>query len=180
MFPDIFYYTGGGGIWITCVSLLLSNPSPENWQKVRFWGHDYHFNTFTLFKWSNLSGEESNHSNYGLIKVWILNGQKEVGLQMVLILNGIWNPKPPSFEIQTNGHHLSKTIEIWTETFGFWMVRTNLARTFEKRTIWNPTFKKPGFQMFPYIEWSNFRSTPWFHYSDPQQHELGFLVTLSV
>ena len=33
--------------------------------------------------------------------VWILNGQKEVGLQMVPILNGIWKPEAQPFEIQT-------------------------------------------------------------------------------
>ena len=30
--------------------------------------------------------------------------------------------------------------------------------TFENLTIWNPTFKKSGFQMFPNFEWSGFRS----------------------
>ena len=41
--------------------------------------------------------------------VWILNGQKEVGLQMVQISNGIWNPEAQLFEIQTNGRHFVKT-----------------------------------------------------------------------
>ena len=31
------------------------------------------------------------------------------------------------------------------------------ARQFENRTIWNPTFKKSGFQMFPDFEWSDIR-----------------------
>ena len=33
--------------------------------------------------------------------VWILNGSKEVGLQMIQISNGIWNPEAQPFEIQT-------------------------------------------------------------------------------
>ena len=34
-----------------------------------------------------------------------LNGQKEVGLQIVQISNGIWNREAQPFEIWTNGHH---------------------------------------------------------------------------
>ena len=34
--------------------------------------------------------------------VLILNGQKEVSLQMVRISNGIWNPEAQPFEIWTN------------------------------------------------------------------------------
>ena len=37
--------------------------------------------------------------------VWILNGSKQVGLQMVWISNGISNPEAQPFEIQTNGRH---------------------------------------------------------------------------
>ena len=40
--------------------------------------------------------------------VWILNSQKEVGLQMVRILNGIQNPEAQPFEIWTNGCHFVK------------------------------------------------------------------------
>ena len=40
--------------------------------------------------------------------VCILNGQKEVGLQMVWISNGIRNPEAQPFEILTNGCHLKK------------------------------------------------------------------------
>ena len=32
------------------------------------------------------------------------------------------------------------------------------ARPFENRTIWNPTFKKSGFQIFPEFKWSDLRS----------------------
>ena len=39
------------------------------------------------------------------VLVWISNGQKEVGLQMVWISNGIWNPEAQPFEIGANGHH---------------------------------------------------------------------------
>ena len=38
----------------------------------------------------------------------ILNGQKEVGLQIVQILNVIWNLEAQPFEIQTNGRHFIK------------------------------------------------------------------------
>ena len=64
----------------------------------------------------------SGDIKYGL--VWISNGQKEVGLQMVQISNGIWNPETQPFEIRTNGHHLvKKPFEIRTKTIGFQMVQ---------------------------------------------------------
>ena len=40
--------------------------------------------------------------------VQILKGRKEVGLQMVWISNGIWNPEAKPFEIQTNGTNFVK------------------------------------------------------------------------
>ena len=40
--------------------------------------------------------------------VWILNGPKQFGLQMVWISNGIWNPEAQAFEIRTNGRHFVK------------------------------------------------------------------------
>ena len=43
-----------------------------------------------------------------LIYFWILNGQKEVGLQMVQISKGIWNREAQPFEIWTNGRHFFK------------------------------------------------------------------------
>ena len=50
------------------------------------------------------------HSKYsGDLKsglVGILNGQREVGLQMVWILNRIWNPEAWPFRIWTSGRHL--------------------------------------------------------------------------
>ena len=39
---------------------------------------------------------------------WILNGRKEVGLQMVQLSNEIWNLEAQPFEILTNGRHLVK------------------------------------------------------------------------
>ena len=41
---------------------------------------------------------------------WISNGRKKVGLQMVRISNGIWNPETQTFEIRINATILSKTI----------------------------------------------------------------------
>ena len=48
--------------------------------------------------------------------VWILKGQKEVGLQMVRSSNGIWNSEAQPFEKgqmatilkRANGHHFVK------------------------------------------------------------------------
>ena len=40
--------------------------------------------------------------------VWVLNGPKEIGLQMVWIVNGIWNPEAQPFEIRSNGRHFVK------------------------------------------------------------------------
>ena len=42
--------------------------------------------------------------------IWNLNGQKEVWLQIVLILNGIWNPEAQPFEIMRRVPFLSKNI----------------------------------------------------------------------
>ena len=73
----------------------------------------------------------------------------------------IWNPdKWPPFP--------QKPFEIWKKVLdfkwsGFQMVGT-IARAkaqawpFENRTIWNPTFKKSGFHMFPDFKWSDYRS----------------------
>ena len=88
-------------------------------------------------------------------QVLISNGRKEVGLQMVQISNGIWNPKAQPFEIWTYGHHFVKTIEILTKLFGFersgfQMVGTTAmaiakARPLENWTISNLTIKKSEF-----------------------------------
>ena len=40
--------------------------------------------------------------------VWIFNGQKEVGLKIVWILNGFCTPEAQPFELRTNGHHFVK------------------------------------------------------------------------
>ena len=42
--------------------------------------------------------------------VWISNGQKEVGLQMVQISNEICNPEAQLFRIWTNDRHLFKNM----------------------------------------------------------------------
>ena len=90
--------------------------------------------------------------------VWISNGPKQVGLQMVWISNGIWNPEAQPFEIRTNGRHFVKNhLKSGQKRPDFeWLIAK--ARPFENRTIWNPTFKKSGFQMFPDFKWSDFRS----------------------
>ena len=51
--------------------------------------------------------------------VRILNGQKEVGLQMVRILNGIWNPEAQQSESGQMAAILLKPFEIPTKLFGF-------------------------------------------------------------
>ena len=57
-----------------------------------------------------------------------------------------------------------KPFEIQTKMSRSWMVQfLNVARAkapppFENRNIWNPTFKKSRFQMFPNFKWSDFRS----------------------
>ena len=59
---------------------------------------------------------------YGDLKsrlVRISNSWKEVGLQMVLISKGIWNPEAGPFEIQANGcHFVQKPFKIWTKRCG--------------------------------------------------------------
>ena len=84
--------------------------------------------------------------------VGILNGQKEVGLQIVWISNGIWNPEVQPFEIRCPfvKNHFK---------FGhFIAIAIAKDQLFENRTIWNLTFKKSGFQMFLDFERLNFRS----------------------
>ena len=91
--------------------------------------------------------------------VWILNGQKEVGLQIVWILNWIWNLEGQPFEMWTNGCHFVKnhlksrqkrTDFKWP---GFRMVKTKAiaiakAQPFENQPIWNQPLKSPGFKCF--------------------------------
>ena len=91
--------------------------------------------------------------------VWISNGQKQGGLQMIWISSGFWNPEAQTFEIPTNGRHFVKnplnfgqkcTNFEWSgqkctnfEWSGFWMVGTIAkARTFENQTIWNLILRK--------------------------------------
>ena len=88
----------------------------------------------------------SGDLKYGL--VWILNGWKEVGLQMVWISNGIWNPVAQPYEIWTNGCHFFKNYLKsrqkcpYFEWSGFRMVGTIAkAKPFENWTIRNPTFE---------------------------------------
>ena len=63
---------------------------------------------------SNNNNNIENNNNYsGDLKsglVWILVGQKEVGLQMARFLDGNWNPEAQTSEIHTNVRHLSKII----------------------------------------------------------------------
>ena len=95
--------------------------------------------------------------------VWISNGRKKVVLQMVRILNGIWNLKAEPFEIWTMAVILSKTLWNPDKMSKFWMfgniaMAIALARPFENRTIWNPILKEYGFWMFLDFNWSDFRS----------------------
>ena len=116
----------------------------------------------------NLMNENVQNNLYsGDLKswlVWILNGRKEVGLQMVQISNLIWNSKAQPFEIRTNGCHFiknhlkSRQKHIDFEWSSFWMVGTIAiaiakAQPFENWTTWHPTFKKSRFQMFQDAEW---------------------------
>ena len=93
--------------------------------------------------------------------VWISNGQKEVGLQRVWILNGIWNPEAQPFDIWTFGRHFVKNhLKSWQNIWisnGLvfkWLELGTVARAISKaqpfgnRTNWNPIFKMSGFQMF--------------------------------
>ena len=70
-------------------------------------------------------------------RVWILNGRKEVGLQMVWILNGIWNQEAQPFEFQTNGRHFVKNHLKSGQKVHFWMVGP---------TIWKPDHLKSDLQ----------------------------------
>ena len=86
----------------------------------------------------------SNHREYrGDLKsglVWILNGPKEAGLQIILISNGIWN--------FVKNHPKSGWKCLALEWSGFQMVGTIvIVIAIEHQAIWNLTFKKSGFQI---------------------------------
>ena len=73
--------------------------------------------------------------------VWILNGQKEVSLQMVRILKKILNLKAQPF--------CQKPFEIKTKMSGFWLVQfSNGWDHSYSQTLWKPdrlkSFKKSG------------------------------------
>ena len=89
---------------------------------------------------------------------WILTGWTEVGLQMVQILNGIWNIEARPFEIWTNDHHLIKNHlksgqKCWDfKWFSLQMdgtIAIAKAWPLENWTIWKPINKKSAFQLFP-------------------------------
>ena len=65
----------------------------QTFQLKNFWG-------FIIQVYSDLKS--------GLL--WILNSRKEVGLQMVQILKGIWNREAQPIKILTNGCHFVKHI----------------------------------------------------------------------
>ena len=117
-----------------------------------------------LVKWLSGPFEYSGDLNSEL--VWILNSPKEVGLQMVWITNGIWNPEALPFEIRTYGCHFVKNHlkSIWTNTSGFWMVwfsigwDLSIAWPFENQTTWSLTFKKSRIEMILDLKWSDFWS----------------------
>ena len=81
-----------------------------------------------------------------------MNGQKVVGLQMVQIMNEIWNPNH-----LRSGQNLDKLLpfcqnpfEIQTNMPRFQIVGTiaeDIAPPYENQTTWNLIFKKSGFQM---------------------------------
>ena len=81
-----------------------------------------------LLLWVTLKVQYSGEIKSGL--VWISTGQKEVGLQMIRILNGIWNPEVQPFEIRTNlshffeNHFKSGQLCQDFKWSGFWMVGT--------------------------------------------------------
>ena len=88
--------------------------------------------------------------------VWILNGQKEVGLQIFWILNGIWDMEAQPFEIWTKGHRfVINHLKSWQkcpdfEWSGYQMVgiiAIAKAWPFENWSIWNLIFKNSGFQI---------------------------------
>ena len=94
--------------------------------------------------------EYRKHLNTQPFEVSISNGWvlKSMGYVLNRPFKTIWN--------------LDKNVRILNGPV-FWIVGTKAiaiakALPFENLTIWNPTFKKSGFQMFPNFKWSDFRS----------------------
>ena len=121
-------------MWASLGPILLN--FVEQWRSQKF---------FLLCNLLKLTITYSGDLKSGL--VWIWNGQKEVGLQMVWISNGIWSPEAKPFEIRTKWPPFcQKPFEIQTNISGFWMTIAK-DQPFENWTIWNPTFNKSGFWM---------------------------------
>ena len=85
----------------------------------------------------------------GDLKSWhvrISNGWKEVGLQMVLISNGVWNPEAQPFEILTNGHNFVKNyLKPGQKCPDFGWFSFKWLGTFLKlKLLWKPGHLKSG------------------------------------
>ena len=115
----------------------------------RFWiptlPREYEYQTSPVFKWSRIWMQFEYWTSFQILPVfkclvfrslpfsedmqsglvWISNGWKAIVLQMVQILNGIWNQETQPFEIRTNSRHfVKKKHKIRTKMSRFWMVGT--------------------------------------------------------
>ena len=84
--------------------------------------------------------------------VWILSGQKEVGLQIVWILSGIWNLEAQPYEIISTWHHFVKNhLKFgqkypdydWSRFLNGWDYRYGHSLSL---TIWKPDHLKSELQ----------------------------------
>ena len=108
----------------------------------------------SMFQFKSTQATHSALSAISSGLVWILNGQKEAGLQMVRILNGIWNWKPNHF---IKNYWKSWLNCLYFERSGFQMVGT-IAIAIAKPDH----LKTRPFEIWPAksldFEWSDFRS----------------------
>ena len=85
------------------------------------------------------------------------NDWKEVGLQMIDLMNGVWNPEAQPFKIQTNGCHLVKNhLKSGQKSQNFKWSSFQMVGTIaiaispdlsKNLIIWNLNFKKSVFWM---------------------------------
>ena len=103
------------------------------------------------------------------MEIWNLDLSRfrMVEKKLVCKWSGFWMGskirKPDQLNLEKMAAIVSKTMWNPEKMSRFWMVWCpngwdHSYRSFETQTVWNPIFKKPGFQMFLDFEWSDFRS----------------------
>ena len=112
------------------------------------------------------------HSKVYTVGIWNLDEsgfwkfEKRLGCKWSRFQMGSEIRKPNHLKSEQMAPFCQKPFDVGTKTSWFimvwllngWDYSIAKARPFKNRTIWNMTFKKSIFQMFPDCKWSDFRS----------------------